>query len=157
MTNFFKNTERLVKMKALNYDIRDNYLAFAKVADPVLHIKNKEHYHTALRMIESLLTEAKDNENDPLNGLIDAISHAVETYECKKPEFKSFNKKLSQQKQDISVLRLLMDQHNLGVADFPEIGDKSLISKILSGKRNLTKSHIKKLSERFSIDPGLFF
>jgi len=144
-------------MKALNHNVRNNYLAFAKVADPILHIKNDEHYHIALRMIESLLAEAKDNKDDPLNGLIDVISHAIEAYERTKPEFEAFNKKLRQQTQDVSVLRLLMDQHHLGVADFPEIGDKSLISKILSGERNLTKNHIKKLSERFSIDPGLFF
>lgn len=144
-------------MKALNHDVIDNYLAFAEVADPILHIKNEEDYHAALKMIEALLEEAKDSEDDPLNGLIDVISHAVEIYERTKPEIEAFNKKLHQQKQDIFVLRLLMDQHNLGVADFPEIGDKSLISKILSGERNLTKSHVQKLSERFSIDPGLFF
>ena len=59
---------------------------------------------------------------------------------------------------DIAVLLLLMDQHNLTGTDFPEIGDKSLVSRILNGKgRNLTKTHITKLSERFSINPALFF
>ncbi len=144
-------------MKAYNHDIRDHYLAFAKSADAILRIKDDEHYQGALRIVESLLAEAKDEEDDPLNGLIDVISHAIAVYENTKPEFKVFNKTLKQQEQDVSVLRLLMDQHHLGVSAFPEIGDKSLISKILSGERNLTKNHIKKLSERFSIDPGLFF
>ncbi len=146
-------------MKAINNlnHIKNYYLVFAKAADPILHIKNKEHYRTALQMIELLLAQANDDKHDPLNGLIDVISRAVENYERTKPEYKDFNKKLREQSQDISVLRVLMDQHHLGVADFPEIGDKSLISKILSGERNLTKNHIKKLSDRFSIDPGVFF
>jgi len=128
-----------------------------KALGPVIFIKNEEHYHTALKIIESLLAEAEDNTQDPLNGLIDIISHAIDTYEHENSELKKFHLKLSQQTQDVSVLRLLMDQYNLGIADFPEIGDKSLISKILSGERNLTKTHIQKLSERFAIDPGLFF
>ena len=55
------------------------------------------------------------------------------------------------------LLRLLMAQHDLGVADFPEIGDKSLVSRILSGSRNLTKQHIQRLAARFSISAGMFF
>ena len=62
-----------------------------------------------------------------------------------------------QEPSDIAMLRVLMDQHGLGVADFPEIGDKSLLSRILSGSRNLTKQHIKKLSRRFGVEPGMFF
>ena len=41
--------------------------------------------------------------------------------------------------------------------DFPKIGNKTLISKILNGRRSLTKEHIAKLSERFAISPALFF
>jgi len=55
------------------------------------------------------------------------------------------------------MLRLLMEQHKLKGTDFPEIGDKTLISKILNGSRRLTKDHITKLAERFDISPALFF
>ena len=41
--------------------------------------------------------------------------------------------------------------------DFPKIGNKTLISKILNGSRSLTKDHITKLSERFGISSALFF
>jgi HTH-type transcriptional regulator/antitoxin HigA len=52
---------------------------------------------------------------------------------------------------------VLMKQHGLGVADFPEFGDKSLVSRILSGSRNLTKQHIQKLAKRFGVSESLFF
>lgn len=58
---------------------------------------------------------------------------------------------------DIAVLRVLLDQYHLTLSDLPEIGHKSLVSKILSDDRALTKTHIKKLSQRFNIDPSLFF
>jgi len=32
-----------------------------------------------------------------------------------------------------------------------------LVSMILNGKRNLTKEHITKLSQRFSLNPSAFF
>ena len=41
---------------------------------------------------------------------------------------------------------ILMEQYGLGVADFPEIGSKSLISKIMNNERSLTRNHIKALS-----------
>lgn len=146
----------MIAMQSLK-QVKNHYLAFVKSVEPILFIRDEEHYHVALEILERLLTDVQDQENDKLNGLIDIISHAIETYEHRHPKLSNFLNQLDQNPHDVSLLRLLMDQHNLGVADLPEIGDKSLISKILSGERNLTKNHIKKLSERFSIDPGLFF
>lgn len=58
----------------------------------------------------------------------------------------------------VDTLKLLMEQHGLGVADFPEIGSKSLVSKILNGRgRKLTRNHIAALSKRFGLSPALFF
>ena len=61
------------------------------------------------------------------------------------------------QPADLTMLRLLMDQYGLGTADLPEIGSKSMVSRVLSGKRNLNKKHIQALAGRFGINPGLFF
>ena len=44
------------------------------------------------------------------------------------------------------------------LADLPEIGSKSLVSRILNGRgRNLTRDHIAALSERFGVSPAVFF
>lgn len=56
------------------------------------------------------------------------------------------------------MLRLLIDQHGLGVADLPEIGSKSLVSRILNRKGyDLTRRHIEALAKRFSGIPALSF
>ena len=75
----------------------------------------------------------------------------------KLPEVQAFEAAAENTPADIAMLRLLMEQHELKGTDFPEIGDKTLISKILNGSRSLTKDHITKLAERFDISPALFF
>ena len=116
-----------------------------------------DHFHKALALIEELLQEAEDSKNDTLNGLIELLSRAIGSYEDRMEDVVRFEAGALDTPADIATLRLIMDQYELGVADFPEIGDKSLISRILSGERNLTKQHIAKLADRFHVNPGLFF
>ena len=50
-----------------------------------------------------------------------------------------------------------MDQYHLKADDLKnEIGSKSLVSMVISGKRNLTVDHIKSLAKRFSVSPAIF-
>jgi HTH-type transcriptional regulator/antitoxin HigA len=58
----------------------------------------------------------------------------------------------------IAVLKTLMAQHNLGVADMPELGSKSNVSKLLNGAqgKKLNRNHIEALSKRFGVSPALF-
>jgi HTH-type transcriptional regulator/antitoxin HigA len=108
-------------------------------------------------LIENLLEEGEDSPDDPLNAVIEMLSRAIEAYENKDDVMAAFEKRVMDQPADLAVLRLLMDQHALGTADLPEIGSKSMVSRVLSGERNLSKKHIQALSERFGIYPGLFF
>lgn len=58
----------------------------------------------------------------------------------------------------IGSLRTLIDRHGLKLSDLQkEVGSKSTVSLILSGKRNLTRTHIERLSARFKVNPGVFF
>jgi HTH-type transcriptional regulator / antitoxin HigA len=136
---------------------KDACYDFAQAAAPYLHIKNKNHYIEALELIESLLEEADDSIEDPINAVIDILSRAIELYENQDNELAAFESRAMNQPADLSMLRVLMDQHHLGTADIPEIGTKSMVSRVLSGERALSKNHIQALSQRFNIDPGLFF
>ncbi len=136
---------------------KDACRSFAQAAAPYLHINDEQHYEEALELIESLLEEAQDSHDDPLNGVIELLSRAIESYENKDAEMTAFEQRSMSQPSDVAMLRLLMDQHNLGTADLPEIGSKSMVSRVLSGERSLNKNHIKALSDRFHISPSLFF
>lgn len=60
--------------------------------------------------------------------------------------------------EPLDVLRFLMDQHGLKQKDLADVfGTPSIVSEVLSGKRELNKDHIKRLSERFHVSPELFF
>jgi len=58
----------------------------------------------------------------------------------------------------VHVLRTLMEANNLRQRDLaPLLGSESIVSEVLSGKRDLNKNHIEKLSKRFGISPAVFF
>lgn len=58
----------------------------------------------------------------------------------------------------VDILRHLMDANGLRQVDLLDVfGTASVVSEVLSGKRELAKSHIDKLSKRFNVPPGLFF
>jgi HTH-type transcriptional regulator / antitoxin HigA len=138
-------------------EVRGEFRRFADVAAPYCHITDPEHYEQALQLIESLLEEAKDSKDDPLNAVISMLSSAVEQYERKDPGLSAFEKRANEGPSGLSLLCVLMDQHGLGMADLPEIGSKSMVSRVLSGERNLSKKHIQALSKRFGVEPGMFF
>ena len=58
----------------------------------------------------------------------------------------------------LDALRFLMDQHDLRQKDLAGVfGTPSIVSEVLSGKRDLNKDHIKRLSKRFHVSPEIFF
>jgi HTH-type transcriptional regulator/antitoxin HigA len=58
----------------------------------------------------------------------------------------------------LDVLRFLMEQHDLLQKDLADVfGTRSIVSEVLSGKRDLNKDHIERLSARFHVSPELFF
>jgi HTH-type transcriptional regulator / antitoxin HigA len=56
------------------------------------------------------------------------------------------------------VLRFLLDQNGLTQRDIAnELGSETTVSLILSGRRQLTREHILRLSRRFHVAPSVFF
>lgn len=57
-----------------------------------------------------------------------------------------------------SIIRHLMEAHNLRQKDLLDVfGTESIASEVLHGKRELTKQHIRRLSEKFNVSPAVFF
>ena len=90
--------------------------------------------------------------------MIELLSKSINQWENKSELFIESNERIDQVNPAVSALRLLMEQHGLGVNDLLEIGSKSYVSKILNGRdRQLTRHHIEALSRRFQVSPALFF
>jgi HTH-type transcriptional regulator/antitoxin HigA len=54
------------------------------------------------------------------------------------------------------VVRFLMEQHGLNQSQLPEIGNQSVVSQVLAGKRQLNVRQITSLCQRFGVGAGLF-
>ncbi len=89
---------------------------------------------------------------------ISTLSSSIEEWENSSAEFSDFNSDIKQVDSGVAVLRTLMEQYELKINDFKdEIGGKSMVSMVLSGSRKLSRGHIQALSNRFHINPSLFF
>jgi HTH-type transcriptional regulator/antitoxin HigA len=56
------------------------------------------------------------------------------------------------------VLRFLLERNGLTQREIAaELGSESTVSLVLSGKRQLNRDHIARLSRRFNVSPAVFF
>jgi HTH-type transcriptional regulator / antitoxin HigA len=63
-----------------------------------------------------------------------------------------------EQPSPVDALRELMESNDLKQTDLMDVfGSPSVISEVLSGKRELSKKHIAGLSARFHVSPEIFF
>ena len=131
--------------KKLNIDVvalKKSAKDLSDRASYLVEITNEDEYEQALALMDEVID---DYDNQQI--LFGLLSNSIERWEKTSPDFTEFNKRISDGDPALSILRVLMDQHGLGVADLPEIGSKSLVSKILNERgRQLTKQHIEALS-----------
>lgn len=117
------------------------------------HIDSPEDYQQALTVIDEL-TDGQELTSVESN-LLEILCDTVERYESNAPQFSAFNARIAGL-TEVDLLKALMLQNQLTGADLPEIGDKSVVSRILSGQRRLTIEMVARLAARFHVDPGAF-
>ena len=100
--------------------------------------ENEDDFHTLVEALDELLDTVGDDESHPLMGLIHQLGDMPKG-------------------DGRAALAFLMEQHGLGQSDLSEVATQSVISEILSGKRQLNIRHIKALSERFNVSADTFF
>ncbi|ELM3722619.1 helix-turn-helix domain-containing protein [Edwardsiella piscicida] len=133
----------------------DDAVKAAKVLASIVPLlggsQDRTDYESALSLIEHLL------ETDPDSPLVDMLSAKIDAYENSAPEFAEFNYRLAGENTGIAVLQMLMKNHGMAQSDLQdEIGSKALVSRILSGQRNLTLEHMRKLAHRFNVPVTAF-
>ena len=77
----------------------------------ISHISNEADYAQALALMDELM-EDYDNQKP----LIDMLSATIARWEDTSFEFKSFNDRIEKLDGGITTLRVIMEQHNLGVS-----------------------------------------
>jgi HTH-type transcriptional regulator/antitoxin HigA len=119
----------------------------AKVPPRVIHTEEEnEDYTAALYELEQNHADLAPEERD----LADLLALLIEDFEKKHYQLPKA--------APLEVVSFLMDQHGLKQKDLVDVfGTPSIVSEILSGKRDLNKDHIARMSARFHVSPELFF
>lgn len=82
---------------------------------------------------------------------LEAVATFVEAYEAER--FRLDESRLT----PLDALKALLAEHAMSASDLGRLlGNRTVGTAILSGRRALSKAHIKKLAERFKVEPGLF-
>lgn len=111
--------------------------------------KDQKQYEKLVEFADMLISMSRHKKIPRITTLLQLVAKNIAAYE--EQHF------ISDYASPIDALIFLMEQHDLTQDDLPEIGSQPLVSKILSGERQLTREHIEKLSQRFKVSPAIFF
>lgn len=132
--------------------IARGFKGFADVAG-FSAIRTEADYDRALALVEAIMNAtrgkpARENADDPLGALLDLLTPAIEEYESRAHPIPTM--------PPGEILRGLMKDHGLRQSDLPEVGNQSVVSQILSGKRQLNARQIAALAKRFKVGADVF-
>lgn len=137
---------RMISLKGR--DLPGDFTSLVRLLVPAA-IHDRAAYDNAMEMIDVLTSLPKLTRGQAL--YLDTLSILAESYEDEtegaRPEGVT----------PLDVLRHLMEQHDMSTSDLGRLlGDRSLGSRILSGDRELSKSHIRTLCKHFNVSADLF-
>ncbi|VVN37735.1 Antitoxin HigA [Pseudomonas fluorescens] len=110
--------------------------------------KNEDDYDLLATALDELLEMTGDDESHPLMSLVDIIGDWIEEWDHKHHPMPKPG--------GADVLGYLMREHRLTQSDLPGVGTQSVVSEILSGKRQLNLRQVRWLAERFGVSVETF-
>lgn len=116
---------------------------------PPRPIASEEELLATQKVIDSLIDrgELTPDEQDYLNVLGSLVYEYEQLHQEPIPDI-----------HGVELLKALIAEYNLRQKDLvPIFKTESIVSAVLSGQRNLTATHIRKLADFFHISPAAFF
>jgi HTH-type transcriptional regulator/antitoxin HigA len=111
-------------------------------------IHTQGDYNRCLHIIDMLA--GRDNLNKDQKDYLESLTVLVEAYEEE-------HEAISTGHDAVDTLKFLLEENDLTGSDLGRIlGQRQLGAKILSRKRELSKTHILKLAAYFAVNPALF-
>ncbi|WP_455925181.1 helix-turn-helix domain-containing protein [Pseudomonas putida] len=108
----------------------------------------EQDYDALVVSLDELLCLTGADEQHPLSGLVDHLGDLIADYDRHhRPMPKASGGE---------VLKFLLEQHRLKQSDLPEVGPQSVISELISGKRQLNLRQVRALAARFSVSADVF-
>jgi HTH-type transcriptional regulator / antitoxin HigA len=113
-------------------------------------IESEEENERALRIVSRLMKKGEDNLSPEETSLFRLLVKLIE-------DFEESAYPIGEHSTPLSTLKFLMEQNDLKQSDLLEIfGSKGIASEVINGKRAISKTHAKKLAEKFKVSAELF-
>lgn len=109
---------------------------------------DEAEYDHLVEQLDEILAEVGDDEDHPLALLASRMGDLVEAYDQQNRPMPPVT--------GADALRYIMEERRLGQSELPEVGAQSVVSEILSGKRQINVRQARALSERFLIPASIF-
>ena len=130
----------------LDTSTEEEYLALVR-AFPLLSIRDDAYLAEALAVIDRLTDKAERSAAE--EAYLEALTDLVETYEAAHVAIPPTSGR--------EALRYLMEENGLSQSDLvPLLGTPSVVSEVLSGKRRLALTHIRRLADYFGLPADVF-
>lgn len=110
--------------------------------------RSKSAYRRLVAALDAVLDAGGADEAHPLARLAAYLGDLIAEYEVAHAPIREMPAR--------EFLRALMAQHGLTQKDLPEVGAQSVVSAVLSGKRQLNVRQIARLSARFGLPADAF-
>lgn len=110
--------------------------------------KTEDDYDMLAQSLDELLDLVGEDESHPLMSLVDIIGEWIEAWDHEHRPMPVAS--------GVDVLRYMMREHGLSQSDLPGVGAQSVVSEVLSGKRQLNLRQIRWLAERFGVSVETF-
>jgi HTH-type transcriptional regulator/antitoxin HigA len=143
-----KEVLNMRKLKTVSR-VKDTYLELVK-RFPLRSIKSRSEHQAAVKMLSKLAIRGVDD--DGAIQYMETLAQLIDDYE-----------KGAGLKLDLSgftplrALKHLMDVHDLTVTSLGKIvGSQGTLSDVLAGRRELSKSMIRKLADHFGVSAAVF-
>lgn len=128
--------------------IPTSFLGLQKSLFALRPIHKKRDYKEALTVATELAS--REDLSSEQADYLEILTKIIADYEEKNLEMSKYNPQ--------EILEFLVEENQMSGSDLGRIlGSRTLGPALLRGKRTLSKTHIKKLAEYFSVNPALFF
>jgi HTH-type transcriptional regulator/antitoxin HigA len=137
-------------MKTMTGHAKDSYLELVRKF-PLVPLKNEAQYDAALSFLKKLAVRDEAALDAGEGAYLEALTRFVEDYEDRHHLIDTSTM------GPIDALKFLMAENEMKPADLGRLlGNRSIASQILNGKRGLSQRHIRILADRFKVEAGLF-
>ena len=127
-----------------------DYLALVR-RFPLRPIRDAREYDAAAEVLDRLVTKDEHDLTAGERDYLDTLTLLVERYDDEHYGTDAGPRRPAE------TLKYLMEQCGMGVSDLGRVlGSQPAASMVLHGRRELSKSQIRKLAEHFKVEPGLF-